>query len=288
MSPFDRLGRFVARRAWLVVGAWALVLLAAIPLAPRVPGVLSARRVHPRRPRIGPGEGAPRTGARPPAVGAGHRLQQPHPRGRDARVRRRRGRGRRGHRERPPRRPRGPAPPVAAADLGRPAHRVRHRLPRPAARRLARCPAHPPGTAPRGARADRGAGGRAGVLRRRPERVRGGPPAQRGHLPAARRDRPAVRLRFRGGGRGAIDRRRHGRGGRARGHLPGRVPHADEHLRAQPGDAAGPRTGGRLLAAADEPLPRGAGPPPGRPRPGRRGGPRDGGHRRAVPCSSAA
>ena len=42
MSPFDRLGRFVARRAWLVVGAWALVLLAAIPLAPRVPGVLSA------------------------------------------------------------------------------------------------------------------------------------------------------------------------------------------------------------------------------------------------------
>jgi RND superfamily putative drug exporter len=42
VSPFDRLGRFVARRAWLVVGAWALVLLAAIPLAPRVPGVLSA------------------------------------------------------------------------------------------------------------------------------------------------------------------------------------------------------------------------------------------------------
>ena len=44
-----------------MVGAWALVLLAALPLAPRVPGVLSRRRVHPRRPRIGPGEGAPRT-----------------------------------------------------------------------------------------------------------------------------------------------------------------------------------------------------------------------------------
>jgi RND superfamily putative drug exporter len=42
VNPFDRLGRFIARRAWLVVGIWALVLLAAIPLAPRVPGVLSA------------------------------------------------------------------------------------------------------------------------------------------------------------------------------------------------------------------------------------------------------
>ena len=42
MTPFDRLGRFVVRRAWLVVGAWALVLLAAIPFAPRVPGVLTA------------------------------------------------------------------------------------------------------------------------------------------------------------------------------------------------------------------------------------------------------
>ena len=42
MNPFDRLGRFIARHAWLVVGAWALVLLAALPLAPRVPGVLSA------------------------------------------------------------------------------------------------------------------------------------------------------------------------------------------------------------------------------------------------------
>ena len=38
-----------------------------------------------------------------------------------------------------------------------------------------------------------------------------------------------------------------------------RVGHADEHLRAEPGDAprAGPRR--RLLAAADEPIPRGAG-----------------------------
>ena len=42
VTPFDRLGRFVARRAWWVVGAWALVVLAALPLAPQVPGQLSA------------------------------------------------------------------------------------------------------------------------------------------------------------------------------------------------------------------------------------------------------
>ena len=42
MTPFDRLGRFVARRAWWVVGAWAVVLLVALPLAPQVPGALSA------------------------------------------------------------------------------------------------------------------------------------------------------------------------------------------------------------------------------------------------------
>ncbi len=42
MTPFDRLGRFVARRAWWVVGAWLLLGLAALPLAPRAPGALSA------------------------------------------------------------------------------------------------------------------------------------------------------------------------------------------------------------------------------------------------------
>ena len=40
MSPFERLGRFVHRRRWWVVGAWSLVLLAALPLAPRVGGAL--------------------------------------------------------------------------------------------------------------------------------------------------------------------------------------------------------------------------------------------------------
>jgi RND superfamily putative drug exporter len=42
VTPFDRLGRFVARRAWWVIGAWAVVILVALPLAPQVPGALSA------------------------------------------------------------------------------------------------------------------------------------------------------------------------------------------------------------------------------------------------------
>lgn len=42
MTPFDHLGRFVVRHARLVVGAWALLILAALPLAPQVPGALSA------------------------------------------------------------------------------------------------------------------------------------------------------------------------------------------------------------------------------------------------------
>ena len=42
VTPFERLGRFVARRAWWVVGAWAAVLLFAVPLAPRVGDSLSA------------------------------------------------------------------------------------------------------------------------------------------------------------------------------------------------------------------------------------------------------
>jgi putative drug exporter of the RND superfamily len=42
VTPFDRLGRFVARRAWWVIGAWIAILLLALPFAPRAPGVLSA------------------------------------------------------------------------------------------------------------------------------------------------------------------------------------------------------------------------------------------------------
>jgi RND superfamily putative drug exporter len=39
---FDRLGRFAVRRRWWIVFAWALLILAAVPLAPRAPGALSA------------------------------------------------------------------------------------------------------------------------------------------------------------------------------------------------------------------------------------------------------
>jgi RND superfamily putative drug exporter len=42
VTPFDRLGRFVVRRPRLVLGAWALLLLMALPLAPQAPGALSA------------------------------------------------------------------------------------------------------------------------------------------------------------------------------------------------------------------------------------------------------
>ena len=42
MSPFDRLGRFVVRRARLVIGAWAVLIALALPLAPQAPGALSA------------------------------------------------------------------------------------------------------------------------------------------------------------------------------------------------------------------------------------------------------
>jgi RND superfamily putative drug exporter len=42
VTSFDRLGRFVVRRAWWIVAAWALLLIVAIPFAPRVGGQLSA------------------------------------------------------------------------------------------------------------------------------------------------------------------------------------------------------------------------------------------------------
>jgi RND superfamily putative drug exporter len=42
MFSFDRLGRFVVRRAWWVIIAWVALLLVAVPFAPQVPGELSA------------------------------------------------------------------------------------------------------------------------------------------------------------------------------------------------------------------------------------------------------
>ncbi|MEX2010861.1 MAG: MMPL family transporter [Chloroflexota bacterium] len=42
MTNFDRLGRFVVRRRRAVIGAWAILLLAAVPFAPRVGDALRA------------------------------------------------------------------------------------------------------------------------------------------------------------------------------------------------------------------------------------------------------
>src|SRR5262245_7954092 len=39
---FDRLGRFAVCRRWWIVAAWALLVLIALPLAPRASGALSA------------------------------------------------------------------------------------------------------------------------------------------------------------------------------------------------------------------------------------------------------
>ena len=39
---FDRLGRFTVRHRWRIVGAWLLLLMAAVPFAPRAAGALSA------------------------------------------------------------------------------------------------------------------------------------------------------------------------------------------------------------------------------------------------------
>ena len=42
MTIFERLGRFTYRRRWWVLAAWALLVLVAIPFAPRAPGALRA------------------------------------------------------------------------------------------------------------------------------------------------------------------------------------------------------------------------------------------------------
>ena len=42
MGAFERLGAFVVRRHWWVIAAWALILLAAVPFAPRVVDTLRA------------------------------------------------------------------------------------------------------------------------------------------------------------------------------------------------------------------------------------------------------
>ncbi len=225
------------------------------------PGGASGGRLHPGRSRVGASEVAPRRRAGPPAEWPGHRLQQPHAAGRHAGVRGRRRRGDPRRRDGTARGPRHLARAVAAPGLGRSPHRVRRRPPGPAAGRFAGSPADPARAPPGGARPRGRAGGWPGVLRRRPVRVRGGPPAQRADLAAAGGARPGGRLRVRRRGRHPARRRGIGRHRVAGGHLRRRLGHADEHLRAQPGDAARTGPGRRLLPVDDQPIPRGAGDP---------------------------
>ena len=273
MTTFDRLGRFVVKRAWWVVAAWAALLLVAIPFAPQVPGQLSAggfilddlesaRAKALLETELGVPPSALVIVFSSPTLVAG--TPEFETAAADAI------------------RDIGTAPHVARVvshlhlatpDLDRRPHRLRHRLPRPARRRFARRAADPSRALATGARARCRTGRRTRLLRRRPDRLRGRPAAERDHLAATRGAGAHLRLRFAGrGGRPAGGRwgGRHRRAGR---HLRGRVADADEHLRAQPGDAPRARARGRLLAADDQPVPRGAGAPARWPGPGPRGRP---------------
>ena len=42
LPPFERLGAFVHAHARLVIGAWVLIVLCALPFAPQAPGALQA------------------------------------------------------------------------------------------------------------------------------------------------------------------------------------------------------------------------------------------------------
>ena len=269
---FDRLGRFVVRRRWWIVAAWAVILLAALPFAPQAPGALSAggfilddlesaRAKQLLQDELGVEPSAFVLVYTSDTLTAGH-----------ARVARRRGRGHPRRRRRSAR-DTDPVPrPLAAPGERRRPHGLRHRVPRHPARRLAGRDPAGRGRPPRGPGPDRPHRRRPGVLRRRPGGHRAGPPPQRARLAAAGGAGAAARVREPGrGGRAAGGRRRLGAGGAGRD-LRRRVGHPDEHLRAQPRDAAGPRAGRGLLAADDQPVPRGAG-PPRRAGPGRRGGP---------------
>ena len=137
MTPFDRLGRFVVRRAWWIVGAWALVVLAAMPLAPQVPGKLSAggfilddlesaRAKSLLETELGAPPSALVVVFSSPALEAGTPAFEVAAAAAVADIS-----------GAPTRRSGRLPPPLPEADLGRSAHRLRHRLPGPAARRFA-------------------------------------------------------------------------------------------------------------------------------------------------------
>ena len=217
VTLFDRLGRFVVRRRWWVVGAWALVLLAALPFAPRAPERPVGRWLHPRRPRVGAREGPPREGARAAAVGARRRLPQRHARRRHAGVRARRGRRRCATSPTLPTSPASCRTLVAPRQVSADGHTaydvVLLDLPPDDSPDAA---PDPRGTARLGTRAGGRARRRPGVLRRRPARLGGGPAPERADLAAARGARAAPRVRLARGGRRAARGRRGGGGRRAR------------------------------------------------------------------------
>ena len=261
VTPFDRLGRFVVRRARLVIGAWA-VLIARWPCRSR-------RR---RRARSAPVASSATTSS-PPAP---RRSSRPS----SGRRRRRSSSSSRARRSRPARRPSSSAAAAAMRDIPAAPHVagvVSHLL-QPRQVSADRHTAYdivlldlPPDDSPKalpilrerlraGPGPDGRAGRRPGVLRRRPDGQRAGPPAQRAHLAAAGRARAPARLRVARGGRAS----RSSSAGRASSSrwpaiFLDRVGHADEHLRAQPRHAPGPRPRRRLLPAHDQPVPRGAG-----------------------------
>ena len=221
VSPFDRLGRFVVRRAWWVVAAWVALLLVAIPFAPRRPGQLSAGGFILDDLESARAKALLETELGVAAVGPRRRLLAAR-RSRPAR-----------RRSRPPRPRRDRATSRRAPHVARV---VSHLL----APRQVSADGHtaydivfldlPPDDSPDalpilrerlhdGARARRRARRRAGVLRRRPDRVRVRPAPQRAHLAAAGRARAALRVRSAGRGRRAAGRRWRGRGRRAGGDL---------------------------------------------------------------------
>ena len=239
MTPFDRLGRFVVRRAWWVVIGWVVLLLVAIPFAR--PGARPAerRRLHLRRPRVGAGEGPPRDAARRPAVGARRRLLEPDPGGRQPGVRGRRGRGRR--RGRRPRR----TWPASCRTSSRRTRCLPIATP-PTTSSSSTCR---PTTHPTRCRSCANGSAMSPGL----EVALAGGPAfygdvqtvseadlQRSELISLPLAALAlvVRVRLAGRGRGPARGRRRGGHRRAGGHLRRRLDHADEHLRAQPRDAA--------------------------------------------------
>ncbi len=286
VTIFDRLGRWVHRRRWWVIGAWVVLLLIALPFAPRAPSALraggftldtleSARARALLEDELG----------LPPSALVLVYSSATEPAGSPAFE---------------------AAASAATAAVSSAPHVtsvVSHQLAldqvstdRTTAYDVLILDLPPddspdalpgvrdaPGSPARRAR-DGGPRRRAGLLRGHPDGVGERPPAVGDRLAAAGGPDPAARLRLGGRGRGPAGGRRRGGLRLAGDHLGRRPGHPDERLRAEPRDPAGSGPGGRLLPADDESLPRGAASPKGAPsgRPAERR-PRSGGHRGRDP-----